>query len=155
VAEIEPVFVGLVIASFAFLYPQLSKIVDNMISAFGDEERGKKTAEYVRSRLMENGWFGKDGISWDDFVPFYMRIVGKIWMMPMLSLLLYLMSVVVLVIGFWSDYSLVIGVGLVLLIGALLVCGGQLIWIRIEGRKGYEDMGKWLVGRIGEGSAYR
>jgi hypothetical protein len=114
---IDPVFVGLVVAGFVFLYAELSRVV-----RWGVERGEKKEAVEEAIELRDKEVYdGEEGIA--EFVGFYIESLGLMYSWLTFPLIFYLVSIVVLLVGYGWDISWAVNVGVGLLVFAVLVVG--------------------------------
>lgn len=152
--EVEPVLVGLLAAAFAFMYPQLMRLVNIMI----EEVR----AEGVYEAVLKMVWATVKGrVSLDEkefvieFNRMWMAGVGRIMRFPVSPLVVYMLSLCVLVAGYavsdyWSFYEWIVFEGVLLLVASLVSCGGYLAWIQSSVGKAVEKFGDDMKGMIME-----
>ena len=121
---IEPVFIGLLAAAFAFLYPQLLGEV-------------RRYTEWKRK-----GWHSVQMMAYDRDGKMVMKRLKEVfgrafrriaWLLIGMSvaLVLFGVSVSALVAGYWIDDDVLILAGLVLLVSAVLFCVVSLSVIQV------------------------
>lgn len=142
---IEPVFVGLLAAAFAFVYAQLlgwaRYLHDAYKNAVKNEEYVEALLEYVGETYGEP-FVGDEGEA--RFLAFYTVMIGKVLAIPSGPLAWYFVSLCILVAGYWFAIDLVVAVGLVLLLFALFLCVVRLrFWLRAVEME-YESVAKWV-----------
>ena len=91
---IDPIFIGLLATAFAFLYPQLQRIVENAVEDFKDEKAMKMTFTVVWETMVERGFQEKEDYA--ELRAEMMRIGGRLIRIPARPLILYLFSLPVL-----------------------------------------------------------
>lgn len=112
---IEPVFVGLLAAAFAFLFPQLLSRVHELAQQYESawwtiEEISKEREIELDLGLLEPHLRMLESVAWFHFG------IG-------FAVFLYVFSLMSLVWGYWSDIDAWVVSGLMLLLIALTLCG--------------------------------
>jgi len=117
---IDPIFVGLLVAAFAFIYGELSRVTMRMVEINAEKEEVVVAMEY-RDREVYEGDKGRI-----EFVADYARRLGCIVGNLLYPLVPYVLSIPFLFIGYGLGIELCAVIGVVLLVEAFLVCGVML-----------------------------
>ena len=128
---IDPIFTGLLVAAFAFLYPAVlrmgGEIIEREMMLLRDEKsreyamkylrygKGRRLLRYSRPVASEKELLGVLSFRFDVWNYTYVRMIA--------ALVIYVASLFLLVGGYWWEIEGMVGFGLFLLVMSLLLTG--------------------------------